>query len=146
MGGAVTVNESVMLNGAEFHDTLHCSRKLGMQSQFWVYAICINQNDIPERNKQLMTMERIYLRAEFVAAWLGRKYERFEQVPRARNDRVVFGNIHTEGLQKSDVAPETIVRLEEILESLVAGPKENANNEKPGTVKELYTDGYCNRL
>lgn len=101
-----------------------------MQSQFWVDAICINQNDIPERNKQLMTMERIYSRAESVAAWLGRNYERFEQVPRARNDRVVFDNIHTEGLQESDVALETTVRLEEILGSLVTAPEESANNKE----------------
>ncbi|TGO34564.1 hypothetical protein BHYA_0192g00280 [Botrytis hyacinthi] len=87
MLGDDTAKKSIMLNGAEFH--------------FWVDAICINQNNIPERNKQLMIRKRIYSRAESVAAWLGREYERFEQVAGARNDRVVFENIHTEGPQES---------------------------------------------
>lgn len=38
---------------------------------FWVDAICINQEDIPERNKQVKRMANIYKLAYRVVAWLG---------------------------------------------------------------------------
>jgi len=40
----------------------------------WADAICINQQDIPERNKQVALMAKIYRIAEKVIAWLGDDY------------------------------------------------------------------------
>ena len=37
----------------------------------WVDAICINQEDIPERNVQVTMMDRVYERAKAVFVWLG---------------------------------------------------------------------------
>lgn len=37
----------------------------------WVDALCINQNDIPERNQQVQHMRKIYRRASEVLIWLG---------------------------------------------------------------------------
>ncbi|KDR75028.1 hypothetical protein GALMADRAFT_140583 [Galerina marginata CBS 339.88] len=37
----------------------------------WVDAVCINQEDIPERNQQVAMMGQIYGQAECVAIWLG---------------------------------------------------------------------------
>ncbi|KAH8647998.1 heterokaryon incompatibility protein-domain-containing protein [Tricladium varicosporioides] len=37
----------------------------------WIDAICINQDDIPEKNTQIRKMAMIYNRAESVAVWLG---------------------------------------------------------------------------
>jgi hypothetical protein len=37
----------------------------------WIYSICINQEDIPERNKQIKRMANIYKLAYRVLAWLG---------------------------------------------------------------------------
>ena len=37
----------------------------------WIDAVCINQNDIPERNAQIRVMKRIYEDAESVIIWLG---------------------------------------------------------------------------
>jgi hypothetical protein len=37
----------------------------------WLDAICINQDDIEERNQQVAMMEEIYPNAEEVAVWLG---------------------------------------------------------------------------
>lgn len=39
--------------------------------RFWADAICINQNDVQERNQQVALMTRIYSGAELVVAWLG---------------------------------------------------------------------------
>ncbi len=38
---------------------------------FWIDAICINQEDIPERNIQTANMRAIYEHASSVAVWLG---------------------------------------------------------------------------
>ncbi|KNG85569.1 hypothetical protein ANOM_006648 [Aspergillus nomiae NRRL 13137] len=38
---------------------------------FWVDAICINQEDIPEKNSQVLQMSSIYRSANAVLSWLG---------------------------------------------------------------------------
>ena len=38
---------------------------------FWIDALCINQNDLEEKNSQVMMMSRIYQQARLVFAWLG---------------------------------------------------------------------------
>ncbi|KAL2130235.1 hypothetical protein VTI74DRAFT_6712 [Chaetomium olivicolor] len=46
---------------------------------FWIDAICINQNDVAERNRQLRIMEQIYFRASTVVVWLGSSYAKFQK-------------------------------------------------------------------
>ena len=38
---------------------------------FWIDAMCINQEDIPERNAQVLRMKDIYEKAERIICWLG---------------------------------------------------------------------------
>jgi len=45
----------------------------------WIDAICINQEDISERNSQLRMMSHIYFRAKRVLVWLGAEYEKYQQ-------------------------------------------------------------------
>ncbi|KAI4185415.1 MAG: hypothetical protein LQ346_005895 [Caloplaca aetnensis] len=40
----------------------------------WVDAVCINQNDIGERNQQVALMRDIYTKASQVVAWLGEEH------------------------------------------------------------------------
>ncbi|POS68651.1 hypothetical protein DHEL01_v212955 [Diaporthe helianthi] len=42
---------------------------------FWIDAICINQQDVTERNHQVGLMKRIYSTASSVYTWLGRESE-----------------------------------------------------------------------
>jgi Heterokaryon incompatibility protein (HET) len=37
----------------------------------WADALCINQEDIPERNRQVQLMSKVYRQADSVLAWLG---------------------------------------------------------------------------
>ncbi|XHG04103.1 hypothetical protein AWENTII_007384 [Aspergillus wentii] len=53
--------------------------------RFWIDAICINQNDIPERNAQVAIMSMIYTKASGVFVWLGVEDESTE---------LAFGMIH----------------------------------------------------
>ena len=41
----------------------------------WVDAICINQADVPEKNRQIAIMPFIYMRAKMVLVWLGVREE-----------------------------------------------------------------------
>ena len=38
---------------------------------FWVDSLCINQDDVPEKNQQVAVMAEIYSKAATVAVWLG---------------------------------------------------------------------------
>ena len=38
---------------------------------FWIDAICINQDDVDEKNRQVQMMSKIYSNAKAVVAWLG---------------------------------------------------------------------------
>jgi Heterokaryon incompatibility protein (HET) len=48
-------------------------RHIDQVRTFWVDAICINQGDIAERNKQVKRMANIYKLAYRVVAWLGKE-------------------------------------------------------------------------
>ncbi|KAL9597059.1 MAG: hypothetical protein Q9219_005388 [cf. Caloplaca sp. 3 TL-2023] len=46
-------------------------RTLSPNARWWIDAICINQNDVLERNKQVMTMKDIYASSQAAWVWLG---------------------------------------------------------------------------
>ncbi|KAF2136442.1 uncharacterized protein K452DRAFT_207187, partial [Aplosporella prunicola CBS 121167] len=54
---------------------LRCLRKSYTRRLLWVDSICINQNDIAERNCQVPQMSTIYQCAQEVAVWLGESDE-----------------------------------------------------------------------
>jgi Heterokaryon incompatibility protein (HET) len=70
---------SLMLNGQPFHveHNLHLAllhlRSPTHPIAVWADAICINQADTEERNRQVSIMSFIYTRATRVVAWLGTK-------------------------------------------------------------------------
>ena len=50
-------------------------RKRNSQRSLWIDAICINQKDISEKNKQVPKMRQIYKHASEVLVWIGRDHE-----------------------------------------------------------------------
>lgn len=56
---------------ANLREALLHLRKLNEERVLWIDAICINQDDIPERNQQVRIMPHIYSRAQMVLVWLG---------------------------------------------------------------------------
>jgi hypothetical protein len=56
-------------------------------ARYWIDAICINQQDLDERNQQILLMPKIYRTASRVIAWLG-------PCPRILNESSVMGSIH----------------------------------------------------
>ncbi|KAH9206931.1 heterokaryon incompatibility, partial [Leptodontidium sp. 2 PMI_412] len=50
-------------------------RKKKRREVLWVDAMCINQEDLKEKNQQLPLMRDIYLGAQMTVIWLGEGYE-----------------------------------------------------------------------
>jgi len=69
--------EQITLNGCSFAVTanlyaaLQVLRKEDQERVIWVDAICINQNDIEDKEQQVRHMHTIYEKASRVLAWLG---------------------------------------------------------------------------
>jgi hypothetical protein len=59
--------------GENLFKALSCLRNRSETLPLWADAICINQKDISERNRQLRIMPHIYTRAKTVLIWLGRR-------------------------------------------------------------------------
>ena len=61
---------------------------------FWIDAICINQNDTPEREKQVSLMRDIFSRAWQVVAWIGE--ENVADVPALDIEKLQLKKIDTD--------------------------------------------------
>lgn len=157
MWGNDDVKERIILDGAEFYvgqnlwDALHCLRSSGNRMPFWIDAICINQHDIPERNKQLAMMKWIYFRADTVVIWLGKKYSRYEPCMKAQTAQdVAPQGTDQDELLELVVASETTTGSGQTSKTLASGLNEGvgvkASNGEREMVSELCTDGYWNRL
>lgn len=46
---------------------------------FWIDALCINQDDMTEKNQQVRAMGKIYAKASKVLIWLGRRCEVYQR-------------------------------------------------------------------
>jgi hypothetical protein len=80
--GDLAHTETIAVNGEPFQVTknlytaLHHLRSgLNASYMIWVDAICINQEDLQERNLQVQRMQHIYAQAIFTLAWLGPEAE-----------------------------------------------------------------------
>ncbi|KAK7983327.1 f-box domain protein [Apiospora arundinis] len=77
--GDASATQTIQLRGHPFEVTTNLEASLRQfatnpkqqQSCLWVDAICINQDDVEERNIQVRRMKDIYSLAESVIAWLG---------------------------------------------------------------------------
>ena len=66
----VLCKNQIMRTTQNLFNALNRLRSIGV-CRLWADAICINQNNISERNQQVSIMRQIYERAERVHIWLG---------------------------------------------------------------------------
>jgi hypothetical protein len=85
------------------YSALHHLRSPDRPRYIWIDALCINQNDIPERNVQVREMIRIYSGAKRVVIWLGGAAADSEwamsfitQLDQLDNRKQILGQAHTE--------------------------------------------------
>ena len=75
--GTLGTGPSIILNGQPFrvHENLGAAlRRLRHPTKnrsIWIDALCINQEDVTEREEQVQLMRQIYEQAELVTVWLG---------------------------------------------------------------------------
>lgn len=81
--GDPTVTEAILVNGHRIQVTTNLASALGYaphhlseskhatSMKLWVDAICINQKDIAEKNRQVSLMKDIYSQSGIVLCWLG---------------------------------------------------------------------------
>jgi hypothetical protein len=76
-----TNHQRIVCNGAvtyirqNLYNALVQLRELDILDPIWIDALCINQDDISERNSQVAKMGEIYQRAARVIVWLGEEDE-----------------------------------------------------------------------
>ncbi|RYP71291.1 hypothetical protein DL771_004868 [Monosporascus sp. 5C6A] len=133
--------KTILVDGMRFRvgrnlwDALRFLRGRAENTPYWIDALCINQEDTEERNRQLRMMGHIYFRASTVVVWLGWRYLQFQ----------------------SDIEESQLVRSPSTTKAERSRPstdeEDHAHNAVPGEgsseremVKELCTDGYWNRL
>ncbi|KAH7220283.1 heterokaryon incompatibility protein-domain-containing protein [Fusarium oxysporum] len=75
--GNEDARERLLVNGTVFkvrpnlHAALRAFRQPHEAKLIWVDAVCINQQDQGERNRQVLQMNQIYSQAQVVDVWLG---------------------------------------------------------------------------
>ncbi|KAF4968802.1 hypothetical protein FSARC_3829 [Fusarium sarcochroum] len=100
--------ESVLIDGLEMpirrnlHNALIALRQSGTLGPIWIDALCINQEDIEERNIQVSQMARIYKDAEEVVVWLGHE-EAYTREAVANMERVY--------VSRQDLLSDDFVRI-----------------------------------
>lgn len=73
---AVTTNLAAALGYVHHHWATQLPSRDSKSFRLWVDAICINQQDVAERNAQVPLMCAIYSSAELVISWLGHSDDR----------------------------------------------------------------------
>jgi hypothetical protein len=66
----ILINDKDFFVGEPLYRALRCVRARKEVISLWVDAICINQDDVEERNRQVRIMPHIYTRAKTVLVWL----------------------------------------------------------------------------
>lgn len=69
---SMSINDIECQVGRNLSEAILTLRNLRIATHLWVDAICINQDDDDERNRQVRRMGDIYVGAEEVLIWLGR--------------------------------------------------------------------------
>lgn len=72
---AITVNRKPFRVTKNLHIALHHLRDRVTPRVVWIDAICINQNDVPEKTHQVQLMRDIYKHASRAIVWLGQESE-----------------------------------------------------------------------
>lgn len=160
MWGDDTDKARICLDGADFYigknlwDALHYMRSRGEDMPLWIDALCINQNDIPERNRQVRIMHHIYSRAHGVIVWLGKKYSKYQD--KAAPETLQNQDDHPLRRTDRDRPQTSVIDQGEMTDSGTNEEKPSSgldgslealiHNSERDMVQELIADAYWDRL
>lgn len=86
-------------------------REKSQEVVLWVDAVCINQQDIGERNSQVMIMGVIYLRCAAITVWLGSESKNSELAI----DELINLAANAPYAAMPELAPQAIAAIEDLL-------------------------------
>jgi hypothetical protein len=164
--GDEAVKVDILLEGALFQvgqnlwDALDYLRSSENQMPFWIDAICINQRDVEERNRQLPMMKWIYFRADTVVTWLGKKYSKYQMPTKVQtiqddgtqgsNNPWTTSEITNESWETYTIMTpeqdEAFLFTEAFTRTNSKKKKKSASMNVRALVKELLSDEYWDRL
>lgn len=121
--------------GQNLFDALCFLRKRQCGGFYWIDALCINQDDVAERNRQLGIMGQIYFRSSMVILWLGVKYLKYQ----AKLSESQFKAADPIETTEVNISPES--EDDEISTVELA-----THSEQQEMVKELCLDEYWKRV
>ncbi|GKZ76915.1 hypothetical protein AnigIFM56816_009024 [Aspergillus niger] len=104
--GSNTRSRTIKLNSSVFHVTenlyiaLSYLRNRQLERILWVDAVCINQDDLDEKNEQIPLMRTIYAQAQHVIVWLGEAYEDGDKALEQLQSLAEGQDIDIEGCEK----------------------------------------------
>lgn len=117
------------------YDALRHLRRECQGKLFWIDALCIDQDNLDERNHQVQMMHQIYFRAQTVMVWLGSKYTKYQE------------HLRTEDLQSTLVqAGDSTLKPGPSEDQEDMGKSSGASSEEKQMAKSLLEDGYWDRL
>lgn len=138
MWGSESNHSSIVVNGGSVsvrQNLLEALRYLRSQARdlpIWIDALCINQKDVTERNRQLRIMHHVYFRASMVIIWLGESYSKFQNLVTPRQG------------QRTKV--EAMLQDENIGSIAEADDEAAKKTKEVELVQTLSKDGYWQRL
>lgn len=132
--GESMAEKPILLNGVEIkvrqnlRDALCIlRRRAGSDKLYWIDALCINQDDVAERNLHLQLMHSIFFRASTVLVWLGKMYDQYEPTVSL-----------LQGFEDAEQSKRSEKHLSRMKEEIKANSLEMAEN--------IYEDQYWNRV
>lgn len=130
----ISINRQTIFVRKNLFDALLYLRNQRRKLRIWIDALCINQEDIAERNRQLRIMHHIYSRARTVIVWLGESYSQYNDMIKGLRTR-----------QNEICADTTMDSLESQSQDRTTS-FEIIDEREREMVGKLYNDGYWRRV
>jgi hypothetical protein len=125
---------ATLLESTMFGDILR-----DLPSQFWIDAVCINQEDVEERSHQVQLMRKIYQQASSVLVWLG-----------PRKDELLDGMVAIDQmgreLNRSDERQTTLDWMSEWPEFWETNCPDEVQNKAWNAIDKLHRLDYWKRV
>ena len=112
---SIFINDQMVTVGANLVDALKRIREQDNEKCLWIDAICINQRDLGERNRQVALMGLIYSQAQRVIVWLGPERQESDKAMKVLARCTIPGIIYGPGHAKENLrilCPDLVGRMD----------------------------------
>ncbi|KAJ6784062.1 hypothetical protein PWT90_00349 [Aphanocladium album] len=136
--GSITCDGVSMEIGGELHRAIRRLRNEDRALRIWVDALCIDQNNIEERNKHVLIMGDVYAGASHVRIWLG------EETGIERLALSVLDDVSAIAAESFDATESGTLNFFEARKRLLTNPK--AANIEWEYLQPLFNRAWFNRI